>query len=226
MVLFAAFAGEGRLLQTIREGGDLHQLTADMLGFRDRARAGGVFETARQQGKTYNFSRVYGGGLRTIKKSFRCSMDEARRLKKRFDDAYPEVQDLMNLIQYRLEDQGYIQDKLISGRRFRVDPREAYKATNYLIQGTAAALLKEALIALHKDGVPVVALIHDEILVHCEEKDAREVAQLVQKRMTQNEKLNEIVPVTADADIIDHWSDAKPFKDGSLFVPNWRKEAA
>ena len=68
MVLFAAYAGEGRLLDAVRNGEDLHMLTAQMLGFRDRARPGGSYESARQQGKTYNFSRIYGGGLRTIRR--------------------------------------------------------------------------------------------------------------------------------------------------------------
>lgn len=222
MVLFAAYAGDGRLLRTLKAGGDLHTLTAEMLGFRDRARPGGVFETARQQGKTYNFSRVYGGGIRTIRKSFRCSTDQARIYKKRFDDAYPEVGRLNDRIEVALHQRGYVQDGIISKRRFRVDVRDAYKATNYLVQGTAAALLKEALIKLHADGVPVVALIHDEIVAHVPEGDAEEVKRLIIQRMTENEALNEKVPVTAEGDVIDRWSQSKK-RD---WVPNWVKDAA
>jgi DNA polymerase I-like protein with 3'-5' exonuclease and polymerase domains len=216
MVLFAAYCGEGRLLDAVRKGEDLHVLTARMLGLRDRARPGGGVETARQLGKTYNFSRIYGGGLRTIKRSFRCSMDEARLLKKRFDDAYPEVGRLQNRIEYRLQDDGYIQDKLISGRRFRVDVREAYKATNYLVQGTAASLLKYAVVQLHKDGVPMVALVHDEIVAHVPRSDAQEVADLLVKRMTEFEGLQGVVPLNAEADIVERWSDAKPLKEKLL----------
>jgi DNA polymerase I-like protein with 3'-5' exonuclease and polymerase domains len=225
MVLFAAYAGEGKLLQTVREGGDLHVLTADMLKLKDRVRAGGVFESRRQLGKTYNFSRIYGGGLRTIKRSFRCTQDEARELKKRFDRAYPEVVRLSRRIEHRLAEQGYIQDQLVSGRRWRVDMQEAYKATNYLIQGMAAALFKEALIGLHADGVPVVALVHDEVLAHVPEEDAQEALHLIEKRLTQNEALKEVVPLRADGVIIDRWSDAKPKDDGTLFVPKWAEAA-
>lgn len=221
MVLFAAYSGEGRLLEAVRAGHDLHLLTAKMLGLRDRQRAGGEFESARQLGKTYNFSRIYGGGLRTIRKSFRCSMDEARLLKKRFDDAYPEAKRLANRIEYKLQDQGYISDNLVSGRRWRVDVKDAYKATNYLVQGTAGALFKESLIALHADGVPVVGLVHDEVIAHVPESDAEEVRELICKRLTQNEQLKEIVPLRADGVIGDRWSDAKPLKDGSLFVPKF-----
>jgi DNA polymerase-1 len=196
-----------------------------MRGLRDRKRPGGGIETARQLGKTYNFSRIYGGGLRTIKRSFRCSMDEARLLKRRFDDAYPEVSRLQNRIEYRLQDDGYIQDKLISGRRFRVDPRDSYKATNYLVQGTAASLLKHAVINLHADGVPMVALVHDEVVAHVPVRDAKEVAQLCEQRMTEFEGLRDHVPLAAEADIVKRWSDAKQLKDESgtpyLFTPEW-----
>lgn len=225
MYLFAAYCGEGRLLTAVKNGEDLHTLTAKMLGLRDRARPGGVVETARQLGKRYNFSRIYGGGLRTIRRSFRCSMDEARLLKRRFDDAYPEVQQLQNRIEYRLQDDGYIQDKLISGRRFRVDPRDAYKATNYLVQGTAASLLKYAVIQLHKDGVPMVALVHDEIVAHVPESEGQECAALLEKRLTEFEGLKGVVPLKAESDIVTRWSDAKALKDedGKLyhFTPRW-----
>jgi DNA polymerase-1 len=225
MYLFAAYCGEGRMLDAVRNGEDLHTLTAKMLGLRDRKRTGGGIETARQLGKTYNFSRVYGGGLRTIKRQFRCSMDDARLLKRRFDDAYPEVARLQNRIEYRLQDDGYIQDKLISGRRFRVDPRDAYKATNYLVQGTAASLLKYAVIQLHKDGVPMVALVHDEIVAHVPESDAAEAAKLIEERMTEFEGLKGVIPLKAEADIVDRWSDAKKLKDDKgreyMFTPKW-----
>ena len=225
MVLFAAYCGQGALLNAVKNGEDLHVLTAKMLGLRDRKRPGGGVETARQLGKTYNFSRIYGGGLRTIRRSFRCSLDEARLLKRRFDDAYPEVKRLQTRIDYALEDQGYIQDKLISGRHFRVDPRDSYKATNYLVQGTAASLLKYAVIQLHKDGVPMVALIHDEIVAHVPTGDAPEVAKLLEQRMTEFEGLKGVVPLRAEADIVERWSDAKPLKDESgrkyLFTPEW-----
>jgi DNA polymerase I-like protein with 3'-5' exonuclease and polymerase domains len=231
MYLFAAYCGEGRLLDAVKKGDDLHELTAKMLGLRDRKRPGGGVETARQLGKTYNFSRIYGGGLRTIKRSFRCTMDEARLLKRRFDEAYPEVARLQNRIEYRLQDDGYIQDKLISGRRFRVDPRDAYKATNYLVQGTAASLLKYATIQLHRDGVPMVALVHDEVVAHVPKEDAVEVADLIVERLTEFEGLKGVVPLKAEADIVGRWSDAKPLQEKNatgekigapyLFTPKW-----
>jgi hypothetical protein len=52
---------------------DLHTLTAKFIGIKDRKRAGGYIESARQRGKTFNFSIIYGGGLRTIRKQQRVN---------------------------------------------------------------------------------------------------------------------------------------------------------
>lgn len=229
MRLFAAYAGEGRMLDAVRAGVDLHVQTAEFIGIKDRKRAGGTIESARQRGKTFNFSIVYGGGLRTIKRQQRVDQADARLMRRRYYDAYPEVEKLQQRVEFRLQDQGYIKD--MWGRRYRCDnPRkEAYKFVNYLIQGTAAQVLKDAVVSLHKDGVPVVALVHDEVVAHVPEKDAEEVKHLIIKRLTEQAQPGgrlwvgnkAIVPLDAEGDIVDRWSDAKPMKDGKLFVPDW-----
>lgn len=216
MRLFAAYAGEGALLRAVQAGEDLHALTAKKLGLQDRKRAGGYVESARQLGKTYNFSRIYGGGLRTIRRQFRCTMDEARLYKRRFDEAYPEVVNLQHIIDYRLQDRGYI--KSLWGRRFRVDQRDSFKAVNYLVQGTAADLLKQSLIRLHADGVPVVGLVHDEVLALVPEDEAEDTRDLIIKRLTEHDdRLDGVVPLAAEGDIVDRWSQAKD----PAFVPKW-----
>lgn len=228
MRLFAAYAGEGRLLEAIREGGDMHEMTAKFIGIKDRVRAGGYVESARQRGKVFNFSIVYGGGIRTIRRQQRVDQNEARLMRKRYYEAYPEVERLQNRIEYRLQDQGYVKD--LWGRRYRCnDPRkEAYKFTNYLIQGTASQVLKQAVVELHKDGVPIVALIHDEVVAHVPAGDAEEVRDLITKRLVQEAQpggrlwvdgKGAIVPLEAEGDIVDRWSQAKDSK----FVPNWTR---
>lgn len=229
MRVFAAYAGEGALLNTIREGGDIHVLTANMVGIRDRERAGGVYESARQRGKTFNFAMVYGGGITTIMKQQRCSKDEARRMLQLYKDAYPEVVRLQNRIAYRLQDTGYI--KSAWGRRFRVDPRDSYKAVNYLVQGTSADLLKAALIRLHKEGVPIVACVHDELIAHVPEDKAEATRDQIIAALTEHPRIADKVPLEADGDIVDRWSDAKPLEEKDengektgrkyLFDPRW-----
>jgi DNA polymerase I-like protein with 3'-5' exonuclease and polymerase domains len=219
MRIFAFYAGQGEILNAVREGKDLHKMTAEFIGIRDRKRPGGEVESARQRAKTFNFSIVYGGGIRTIRKQQRVSQDEARLMLRRYHDAYPEVRRLQNRIEWALYDRGYVAAKATSGRRYRcADPgKQAYKYMNYLVQGTAADVLKAALVKLHKQGVPVVALIHDEIVAHVSEKDAKEVKHLIEEAMTDHPAIIEKVPLEAEGEIIDRWSEAKD----PAFVPKW-----
>ena len=209
LVLFAAFAGDGRLLRAVKGGEDMHTLAAKMMGLTDRKRAGGTVESARQRGKTMNYLQVYGGGVRTIRKTFGVDQNEARVLLDKYHDAFPEVAGLQRRIEYTLIDRGYV--KTPWGRRHRCNDarQEAYRFVNYLVQGTAADLLKASLVDLHRQGVPVVACVHDEIIAECDEADAPEVARLIEKALTTHPMIEDRVPLGATAAIVKRWSHAK-----------------
>jgi DNA polymerase-1 len=227
MRLFAAFCGEGVLLDTIRRGEDIHAKSAKAAGLRDFHRSSGAVETARQRGKRLNYLIAYAGGVRAIRKFFYVPQDEARQILRRYHKAYPEVQGLQNRIEFALEDRGYVKD--LWGRRYRADgpaERVAYKYVNYLVQGSAASLLKDSLVRIHDDGIPVIACVHDEVLAEVPEEDAAEAAHLMEKHLTSHPRIEDRVPILAEAMIVDRWSDAKPLKDGSLFVPEHVQEAA
>lgn len=215
MAVFAAYAGEGRIMDAVKSGGDLHQMTADFIGIRDRARSGGAVESARQRGKTFNFAMIYGAGVRSVRKMMRCSQADARKYINRYHDAYPEVGRLQARVEWRLEDSGYIKSAM--GRRFRIDSKDAYRGVNYLVQGTAAEILKSALVKLHKDGYPIVACIHDELIGHCATKDAPEVKHAIIEALCDFPAIGDKVPLTADGDIVERWSQAKKFD----FKPRW-----
>jgi DNA polymerase-1 len=231
MRLFAAYAGPGKLLDLIRsDDADVHSFTARALGITDRKRAGGWVESARQRAKVFNFSVIYGGGYRTIRRQQRCDMAEARRLKQRYYDTFPEVRILQDRIESTLDVRGYI--TTLYGRKIPGEAREAYKYVNYLVQGTAAEILKEALISCHEEGIPVVALVHDEIIAHVPEEEAEYAMERINYHLTQAareggklwdaSKNAPVVPLEAEGDIVDRWSQAKD-KD---FMPDWAKEAA
>ena len=121
---------------------------------------------------------LYGAGVRSLRRAFGVSQKQARDMIDRYRAAYPEVVALQDRITYKLIDQGYISTRW--GRRQRVDRdarRESYKFVNYLIQGTAADLLKAATDRLHREGIPLVAPVHDELVAHCATEDAPEVAR-------------------------------------------------
>lgn len=223
MRVFAAFAGEGVLLDQVkRPDGDPHSFTAQMVGIRDTTR-NGITTSARQHAKVFNFQMIYGGGINTVMKHFGVSKSRAQEMIHRYHQAYPEIGVLQSTVRARLEDRGYV--KTPWGRKHRVyDERpvhtQAYAFINYLVQGTCADILKDAVVRIHKAGVPMILTVHDEILAEVDEADAEEVARIIQKEMTAQPRIEHLVPIDAEAMIVDRWSDAK----SPGYVPDYMKE--
>lgn len=212
--LLAAYAGPGRLLEAFRENGDIHSMTAKMVGLRDFKRPGGAIETARQRGKRMNYLVMYSGGVRAIRKWFGVSQAEGRQMLERYHDAYPEIRKLQNRIEFALMDRGYV--KTLWGRHLRPDgknsreiQRESYKFLNYVIQGTAAEIIKEAVVSCHQAGIPVIAAVHDEILAEVPREDAVEAARFIEQAMVDHPRVTERIPLLAEAWIGERWSGAK-----------------
>lgn len=223
--VLAMLAGEGALRSAIVQGKDPHQQTADFVGLTGRRRSTGSVEGPRDQGKKLNYLIVYGGGQNAIKKWFGFTQDRARETLQKMHRAYPELTGLQNRIEFALEDQGYVKSPL-TGRRFRLQfdiRKEGYKFTNYLVQGTSADIMKVATARVHQAGVPLVAAVHDELIAEVDEADAEEAARTIEEAFTDFPTLTEAsgVPITAESQIVDRWSDAK--KPG--YVPDYAKES-
>jgi DNA polymerase I-like protein with 3'-5' exonuclease and polymerase domains len=211
MRVFAAFTGDGILRDAIKRGRDIHTMAAEAAGIGDRTRTGGAVETARQRGKTLNYAIIYGAGVRSLRKAFGVNTQGAKAILRRYHAQFPEVGALQNRIEFALADKGYVASPW--GRRFRATEgkaySEAYKFTNYLVQGTAADLMKASLVRVHEAGIPVIAVVHDEIVAEVPEEDAPEAAKIIEEAFTDHEQLTEHVPLSAEAQIVDRWSDAK-----------------
>jgi DNA polymerase-1 len=223
--LMAAYAGEGDLKRLLVEGGDIHVNTAQRVGLRERKRASGAVESTRQRGKTFNYLMMFGGGVRSIMKTFGVSQADARQMKNRYESAYPEIVELSRRVEFNLVDRGFI--KTAWGRRQRPYgskaheiEREAYKFTNYLIQGTAADLMKESMVKCHEAGIPLIASVHDELVAECDEADAPEVARELERALTDHPRITDTIPLGAEAQIVKRWSHAKDPE----YVPPYRKD--
>mgnify|MGYP001183351349 CR=1 FL=1 len=193
-----------------------------MVGLTDRTRPDGSVTSARQLAKVFNFSMIYGGGVGTVSSYFGVSKSRAKEMIGRFHQAYPEIGTLQNRIRAKLEDQGYV--KTPWGRRHRLERykpihEQAYKFPNKLVQGTAADLLKASIVEIHKAGVDMILPVHDEIIAHVPEEDAEEAARIIERCMTDHPAISKTVPLGAEAQIVDRWSDAK--QPG--FVPDYMK---
>ena len=201
-----------------KSGLDVHTVTASQVfhvPFEE------VTPLQRRNAKAVNFGIVYGISEFSLGEDLGVSRWEARDYIDSYLDHYQGVRRYMKQVVIDARDCGYTQT--VYGRRrsipelkssnFNVRSGAERIALNTPIQGTAADLIKLAMIRVDKalrEHFPVAKLIlqvHDELIVECPEAIAAEVASLVSHEMETVATLN--VPLTAEAKWGKSWYDAK-----------------
>jgi len=186
--VLAALSQDPVMLKVFREGGDLHQMTADTTGI------------SRKLAKTVNFGKVYGGGPKGLARQTGLSVDDAKVACDGFDNVYKGV----NKFSYQLsapikrKDRNYVITH--TGRKLPVDSDRSYAALNYCIQSTARDVLVKAMINLAKSGFWQYSLlpIHDEVLFSFPEEDAVELSKEAACKM---EMILKDVHITSEPDL-------------------------
>tara|TARA_A100001201_G_scaffold139576_1_gene131691 strand:- start:692 stop:1447 length:756 start_codon:yes stop_codon:yes gene_type:complete len=152
--VLAALSQDPVMVDVFRNGGDLHQTTADNVNI------------SRKVAKTVNFAKVYGGGPKTIARQANISVDEAQNVCDLFDVTYKGVTQLAHQLASPIKKKARNYVITHYGRKLPVDEQRPYAALNYCIQSTARDVLGEAMIRLADSGYWDYAVlpIHDEVL--------------------------------------------------------------
>ena len=151
--ILANISGDRAMAEIYETGGDIHQHTADFMGID------------RRPAKNVNFAMVYGATDQTIAETAHItSIRRAHELKERWFDAYPDA-GLWIIEQQRVGvTEGYVET--LYGRKIKVDMEDEQgamrKAVNYPIQGSAAEIIKRAMIKCRE--LPLVLQVHDELI--------------------------------------------------------------
>lgn len=209
--VLAHLASKGKLAEAYRENKDIHQQTADLVG------------CTRQDAKVVNFLTIYGGGPKKLAKALRIDQQRASEHLHNYHKVYPEVEEKKTEIVNVARQRGFIRTLT---KRFRRIPelRAADKPTqwrgerlamNTPIQGTAADILKLAMLDYHKwlirtgerDRVALVATVHDEIVGEAREDVAQEAAAQLKKSMETCVQLR--VPLVAEPVVGKRWGELK-----------------
>lgn len=167
---------------------DFHTMCGEMVGMDGRDK------TARKKVKGINFCKVYGGGIGKLAETIGCSLEEAQAFSEEYDGKLPFVSETSGKAMQLAQTRGYV--RTILGRRGRFvtwEPREngkkhvalpepqarekwgdnirrafTHAALNRILQGSAADLLKKAMVDIHRSGVcrvlgaPLLT-VHDEL---------------------------------------------------------------
>jgi DNA polymerase I-like protein with 3'-5' exonuclease and polymerase domains len=228
LVVLAHFCGHGALFDGFYQGVDPHSATAaaligeDARKFMKRVEAGDPGALAlRQVAKGINFAVVFGAGPDKVASMAGITVFEAKRFLAVHERAFPEIYETRADIIRACRKNRYVTTLL--GRRRRLptiysrSDRERMKAerqaVNSQIQGSAADLIKIAMVRLDKllpDEMDLVLSVHDELVVRTPEDRAEECAGLMREAML-GPGIQDLVkvPLSADLKIVDRWSEAK-----------------
>jgi len=210
--VIAQISGDRRMIEAYRNGEDLHRLTAALILEKSIDK---ITKKQRQAAKAVNFGLVFGMGASGLQAYARetygveMSAEEAELFKKRFFSAYRGVDAWHKAIQRNKPSVSrtlaerkhiYSRDSGMSGRY------------NTPVQGTAADILKNALGMLYNElkdtNTFVVAVIHDEIVLECDDIKAEETALLLKNTMEKaGSRYMKDVPVVAEASTADSWAE-------------------
>lgn len=204
------------LQQAFREGADIHAATASqMFGVP----IGDVDSDLRRKAKTINFGIIYGISAHGLATRLGIGRGEAADYIDAYFQQYPGIRRYMEETKEFAREHGYV--STLYGRKVHVrgindkNPNmRAFSeraAINAPLQGTAADIIKKAMVAVNaelKACYPQARLllqVHDELIVECPENLSNAVAELVKKTMSGVAYLS--IPLLVEAGIGDNWGE-------------------
>lgn len=220
--ILAHLSQDPRLLAVFAKGEDIHMATA--MEIFDRP-AGQITREMRRAAKTVVFGIVYGISPFGLSQNIGVSQTEAKQYIDTFFEKFPAVRALMDRNIAEGREKGYT--TTILGRRRPIpelqsnDPTQRgfgeRMAVNSPIQGSAADLIKVAMInvhrALHRDlpHVKMILQVHDELIFEVPDHDLDEAKRLVKHEMEAvGQQLDLSVPLKVDLGVGKNWRAAHP----------------
>ena len=216
----AHMANDEAMISAFIAGQDIHAATAAAIyGVALEE----VDSDQRRHAKAVNFGLIYGMSPFGLTRSTDLTLAEAENFVEAYFNQFPSVKQYLDETRKRAAAQGYVETMLGRRRYFHnlsgqanqiVRNREEREAVNSPIQGTAADIMKLAMLAvdanLKKEKLDVIMLlqVHDELVLECNENDIEEASKLVQDSMATAYKLS--VPLQTDARVGINWGKMSP----------------
>ncbi len=213
----ADMSKDTKLIQIFKEGLDVHTSTA---AFMHHISEEEVTPEIRRTAKEINFGVLYGMGAHGLSQRTGLSFKEAKGFIDNYFETFAGVREYLDMTIELARTRGFVETKY--GRRLplpdiqsgmaQVRAAAERLATNMPLQGTAADIIKMAMIAIHKE-LPTISpdarmlmQVHDELVFEAPKKDAEKVAAFVTETMESVAQL--AVPLIADVHIGANWQEA------------------
>ncbi|MDY4966287.1 MAG: DNA polymerase I [Dysosmobacter sp.] len=216
--LLACIAGDEAMQRAFQAGHDIHTATAAQVF---QVAPEDVTHEMRRRAKAVNFGIVYGISAYSLSQDIGVTVAEAKDYMEAYFASFPGVKAYMEAVVAKARENGYV-ETLFHRRRdlpelkssnFNLRSFGERVARNMPIQGTAADLMKLAMVAVHRRltaagrRARLVPQVHDALIVECPEAEAETAAKLLAEEMRGVAHL--AVPLTAEAHWGRDWLEAK-----------------
>lgn len=209
--LAAYLSDDKDLIEQFNRDVDVHQATAALVYGR---KLEDVTKTMRRDAKVVNFGIMYGLGPHGLTAATGMTYAQAKEFIEKFFEVRPKLQEYIESVKKQADEKGYVEN--IFGRR---RPTPDVKSSNFMVresgyraavnmpfQGSAADIMKKAMIAIDKkldDDCKMLLQIHDSVMVECPDEKANSVAKLLKETMESIVDLP--IKLTVDTDTSKTW---------------------
>jgi DNA polymerase-1 len=219
--VLAHLSSDPSLIESFTRGEDIHDRTAQKVFGTDSKLD--PYEL-RRRAKIINYALLYGKTAFTLARDIGVSKEAAQAFIEAYFDGFPNVRRFIDDTLARAREAGVVSTMIgrrrlvpeITSRNGQVRAGAERIAVNMPIQGTAADILKRAMIDVHaaldrrpggRDAARMILTVHDELLFEARADQAEEVAGIVRDQMEHAAQL--AVPLTVDIGIGENWMEAK-----------------
>ncbi|HSD33493.1 MAG TPA: DNA polymerase I [Gemmatimonadales bacterium] len=216
--LLAHFSGDPAFVQAFEKGGDIHRQTAAVIFGVSQDQ---VTAEMRARAKTINFATIYGQGSFALARQLGIGQDDAKAFIRQYFERFAGVRAWLDRTVLEARERGYVETLFgrrryipeLKDRNFSVRAFGERTATNSPLQGSAADLIKVAMIRIHASlreqglGSRLLLQVHDELVLEVPEKEEAAAKDLVKRHMEGAAKLR--VPLVVSVGAGSNWLDAK-----------------
>ncbi len=216
--LMAHLSDDPAFIEAFRQGGDIHRQTAALIF---GVPADKVTGEMRARAKTINFATIYGQGPFALSRQLGISQEDAKTFIGRYFERFAGVRAFLDRQVELARKQGYVETIFgrrryipeIKDRNFNLRAYGERNAQNSPLQGSAADLIKLAMVRIHgaleerKLGSRMLLQVHDELLFEVPAAETDLMRELVRSYMESVVKLK--VPLVVDIGVGPNWLEAK-----------------
>jgi len=217
--IVAAISGDVNMCEAFKTGKDIHNATAARV-FNVEEKE--VTKEMRYKAKSVNFGIIYGQGAFGLAENLGISRTEAKEIIDNYKTQFPNIQKYMDDTIHFAQEHGYVQTlmgrkrwlKDINSANFTIRAFAERNAINSPIQGTAADMIKLAMIKIHQEfnkhnfKSKMILQVHDELVFDAHRLEVEKIKPIILNCMQTALTLPNDIPTDAEIGVGENWLEA------------------